>query len=97
VSLSDRLPRFTDRLWCQVAGAGSVCLGRAVKHLRVSTGVTQEELSARCGLHPTYISDIERGARNPSFEALARLMEGLGLGLADLGVAYDSDAGRHPG
>jgi transcriptional regulator with XRE-family HTH domain len=72
-------------------------LGRAVKHLRVGTGVTQEELSARCGLHPTYISDIERGARNPSFEALVRLLEGLGLGLADLGVAYDSGAGRHTG
>ena len=43
----------------------------------------------RAGLHPTYISDMERGARNPSFEVLVRLMRGLDMPVAELGAAYD--------
>lgn len=56
--------------------------------------MTQEELSRRTGLHPTYISDIERGARNPSFEALARLVDGLDVSLADLGASYERHRNR---
>jgi DNA-binding XRE family transcriptional regulator len=42
----------------------AICL--AFKELRALAGIMQEELSARTGVHPTYISDVERGARNPS-------------------------------
>jgi transcriptional regulator with XRE-family HTH domain len=64
-------------------------LGLAVKAVRNSKAVTQEDLSRRTGLHPTYISDIERGARNPSFVVLVRVADGLGITLAELGRAYD--------
>lgn len=64
-------------------------LGAAVKLIRHAAGVTQEELSHRTGLHTTYISDVERGARNPSFAVLVRLADGLGITLAELGRAYD--------
>jgi len=64
-------------------------LGRAVKDVRASRSMTQEELAERSGLHPTYISDIERGARNPSFRALVRLADGLGATVAEIGAAYD--------
>ena len=67
-------------------------LGRAVKEVRASRAITQEELAARSGLHPTYISDIERGARNPSFVVLVRLTDGLGATLAEIGAAYDRQA-----
>jgi len=66
-----------------------VRLGLAVKTVRKSKAVTQDELSRRTGLHPTYISDIERGARNPSFAVLVRVADGLGINLAELGAAYD--------
>jgi transcriptional regulator with XRE-family HTH domain len=65
-------------------------LGAAVKSVRRTAGVTQEELSHRTGLHTTYISDIERGARNPSFAVLVRIAGGLGISLGDLGRAYDA-------
>jgi transcriptional regulator with XRE-family HTH domain len=69
-------------------------LGRAIKELRTSRGITQEELSHRTGLHPTYISDVERGARNPSFRTVVRVAEGLGVSVAEIGAAYDRLAGK---
>jgi transcriptional regulator with XRE-family HTH domain len=67
-------------------------LGKAIKQLRALRAITQEELANRTGLHPTYISDMERGARNPSFEVLVRLMRGLDMPVAELGAAYDQTA-----
>jgi transcriptional regulator with XRE-family HTH domain len=66
-----------------------VRLGRAVKRIRVERGLTQEQVSAVSGLHPTYISDIERGVRNPSFEAITRLADGIGVTVADIGRGFD--------
>jgi DNA-binding XRE family transcriptional regulator len=91
---------ITDRLWNFHGSAATVRavpedravqqrLGQAVKELRKQAKITQEELSERTGVHPTYISDIERGARNPSFAALVKLVNGLGIGVEDLGRAYD--------
>lgn len=56
----------------------------------MARGLTQEQVSAASGLHPTYISDIERGARNPSWEAITRLAEGIGVGTADIAGQYDA-------
>lgn len=66
-------------------------LGRAVRQIRVSRGLTQEQVSAASGLHPTYISDIERGARNPSWDVIARLASGIGVTTADIGERFDEE------
>ena len=65
-------------------------LGRAIKRIRVERGLTQEQVSAASGLHPTYISDIERGARNPSWEAISRLADGIGVPTAEIAREYDA-------
>lgn len=57
--------------------------------MRVEHGLTQEQVSAASGLHPTYISDIERGARNPSWEAITRLAEGIGVPTAEIAAQFD--------
>jgi transcriptional regulator with XRE-family HTH domain len=72
-------------------------LGQTVKRLRAERQLTQEQLSHRTGIHPTYLSDIERGARNPSFFLLIRLIAGLDTSLGELGVAYDRQVGRRRG
>jgi transcriptional regulator with XRE-family HTH domain len=54
-------------------------LGAAVKAHRREADLTQVQLAERTGLHPTYISHIERGAGNPSWAALSRLCKGLGV------------------
>lgn len=56
-----------------------VDLGIAVKALRREADLTQQQSSERRGLHDTYISHVERGAANPSWVALSRLSEGLGV------------------
>lgn len=65
-------------------------LGRAVKTVRARQGLTQEQVSAAAGLDPTYVSDIERGARNPSWEAMARLAAGMGVRIGEIARAYDA-------
>lgn len=58
--------------------------GASVKVWRRKLGLSQEQLAGRAGLHRTYISDIERGARNVSLESIEKLAEALGVPLATL-------------
>lgn len=53
-------------------------LGRNVRQLREAKGWSQEDYADRAGIHRTYVSDIERGRRNPTItvvEKLARPLE----------------------
>jgi CheY-like chemotaxis protein/DNA-binding phage protein len=59
-------------------------LGTAIKNARAVRGISQEELAHRAGLHRTYISDVERGARNPSIESVAKLARALELSVSTL-------------
>src|SRR5437868_7687186 len=58
--------------------------GAAVRLRRDHLGISQEELAGRAGLHRTYISDIERGARNVSLESIAKLAQALGSSISGL-------------
>lgn len=68
-------------------------IGKAVKSVRTARGLTQEDLAAKADLHPTYISDVERGVRNPSWDVIARLADGLGVSVAVIAAAYDDTSG----
>ncbi len=59
-------------------------LGVAIKTQRGSLGISQEELAYRAGLHRTYVSDVERGARNPSIESIEKLASALEVSLSML-------------
>ena len=54
-------------------------LGENVRHYRKLKGMTQEQLAADAGLERSYVSDLERGTRNPSVLALGRLALALDL------------------
>ncbi|MGS0765679.1 helix-turn-helix domain-containing protein [Syntrophomonas curvata] len=58
--------------------------GNTVRTIRLSMGISQEELAFLCGLHRTYISDIERGTRNVSLENIAKIARALGVSPKDL-------------
>lgn len=51
---------------------------QALIDARVSTGMTQRELSQKTGISQGDISKIERGTANPSVRTLKRLADGMG-------------------
>ncbi len=59
-------------------------LGKKVRTLRLSKGWSQEKLGEYSGLDRTYISDIERGVRNPSLKSLEMLSKALKIKVSDL-------------
>jgi len=59
-------------------------LGMAIKTQRASLGISQEELAHRAGLHRTYVSDLEREARNPSIESIEKLAGALQVSVSNL-------------
>jgi CheY-like chemotaxis protein/DNA-binding Xre family transcriptional regulator len=72
-------------------------LGFAIKRKRSALGISQEELAERAGLHRTYVSDLERGARNPSIESIERLAEALQTSVSKLfEIAPSSNGAARP-
>lgn len=59
-------------------------LGANLKRLRTAKGWSQEQYAFEAGIHRTYVSDIERGARNPTILILEKLAAPLGIDPAEL-------------
>ena len=59
-------------------------LGRNVRHYRHVKGLSQEALAEEAGIHRTYVSDVERGSRNPTIVVVEKLAIGLGVSASDL-------------
>lgn len=53
--------------------------------------MTQEALAAKAGLHPTYISGLERGRQIPSLSTIEQLARGLSVGMPSLVDFPESD------
>lgn len=59
-------------------------LGRRIRARRLAIGKSQERLADACGLHWTFVGQVERGIRNLSFHNLLRLAAGLGVDPCEL-------------
>lgn len=59
-------------------------LSENMRRLRKEKGLSQEELAARCDLHRTYISLVERKQRTPTLDAIEIIAAGLGVSPFDL-------------
>ena len=70
-------PRPQEPLWREV-------LGRRLRLLRQEQQETLSETAARAGISPQYLSEIERGRKEPSSEMIAALAGALGTTLIDL-------------
>ena len=51
--------------------------GAAVRLRREELGLSQEGLGYKAQVHRTYVSDIERGARNPTVKVIWKLAVAL--------------------
>jgi len=52
-------------------------LASNLRRLRHAGGWSQEEFADRACIHRTYVSDLERGARNPTITVIERLAKAL--------------------
>jgi transcriptional regulator with XRE-family HTH domain len=53
--------------------------GQNVAKRRAAKGLSQEAVAEKADLDRTYLSDIERGARNPGISNVVRLAKALGV------------------
>ena len=66
-------------------------LGRRLRELRLGNGEKLSETAARAGISPQYLSEIERGLKEPSSEMIAAISGALGTSLLDLTVGLADD------
>jgi len=59
-------------------------LSRNLRQVRLDRRLSQEDLAELVGLDRTYISDLERGLRNPSLKTLARVAAALDITIGEL-------------
>ncbi len=69
--------KHPEPLWRQL-------LGDRLRGLRHESGKTLGEVARRAGVSPQYLSEIERGLKEPSSEMIAAVMGALGITLVDL-------------
>jgi ribosome-binding protein aMBF1 (putative translation factor) len=75
---------FVERLRDHCDSSLLTALSHTVRECRESLRLSQEEVAHRARLHRTYISDIERGARNLSLNSLVDLSRALELTTSEL-------------
>ncbi|MDD4989350.1 MAG: helix-turn-helix transcriptional regulator [Candidatus Pacebacteria bacterium] len=58
--------------------------GKRVKEIRLKKDMSQGDLAKILGVHPTYISGIERGVRNMALRNIEKLAKALGVPIENL-------------
>src|SRR6516164_8757101 len=69
--------RLHEPLWREV-------LGQRLRALRLDQRETLSQTASRAGLSPQYLSEVERGRKEPSSEMIAALAGALGISLIGL-------------
>ena len=59
-------------------------LATNLRMARQQKGWSQEQLAFEADIHRTYISDLERGFRNPTITVVDRLAKALKMSVGDL-------------
>jgi transcriptional regulator with XRE-family HTH domain len=59
-------------------------MGDRVRTRREALGLSQEAMATRCGVHWTFLGQVERGQRNVRLHNLLKVANGLGLDPAEL-------------
>ena len=59
-------------------------LGLRIRYLRKQKGMSQEDLALESGVNKNYLSDLERGERNPTVLVMEKIATALGIDLSTL-------------
>jgi transcriptional regulator with XRE-family HTH domain len=87
IGLFSQWGQAPEPLWREV-------LGSRLRALRADRDETLAQTSERAGISPQYLSEIERGRKEPSSEMIAALAGALDTTLADLTLAVTEDLRR---
>ncbi|GAA4410993.1 helix-turn-helix domain-containing protein [Actinokineospora soli] len=89
--MADILPfRAPDPLWREA-------LGERLRATREERGDRLVDTAERAGISPQYLSEIERGRKEPSSEMIAAVTGALGVDLADLLIGIAGRVRQHRG
>lgn len=58
-------------------------IGKRLRQVRTTKGISQEQLSERAGYYRTYVGHIENGQHSPSLHTIWRLSKVLDVDLGD--------------
>jgi len=59
-------------------------LGKRIKEIRISKGMSQEYLADITGIHRTYVGMLERGEKNATIFSLEKISKSLEVPLSEL-------------
>ncbi len=59
-------------------------LGMRIKYLRKLKRMSQEDLALEAEVNKNYLSDLERGERNPTLKILEKIARALDINLQEL-------------
>jgi transcriptional regulator with XRE-family HTH domain len=90
LSLVETRSRRPAPLWREVVGA-------RLRHLRRRRELTLVEVADRAGISPQYLSELERGRKDPSSEVLAAVAGALGSSVQDVMQLASLDLRRQHG
>ena len=65
-------------------------LGLRIKYLRGMRRLSQEDLALESGVNKNYLSDLERGMRNPTVKVLEKIAIALDISLSELFKGIES-------
>ena len=86
-SWSAPAPPPEEPLWREV-------VGRRLRDLRRARGERLTDTAARAGMSPQYLSELERGRKDPSSEILAAVAGALGVPLREVVRLAHADLAR---
>jgi len=62
----------------------NVLFGLRLRQLRMERGLTQEQLGHECGLHRTYVGQIERAEKNITLKNIEKIAKHLDINITEL-------------
>lgn len=86
IRLDTRRPSV-EPLWREV-------VGRRLREHRRRRGQTLAGTASRAGISPQYLSELERGRKDPSSEILAAVVGALGTSVAEIAGQAQHDLSR---
>jgi transcriptional regulator with XRE-family HTH domain len=76
--------RLIPEPWSSAEPLWREALGRRLRALRLERGEKLTDTASRAGVSPQYLSEVERGRKDPSSEMIAAMAGALGVTLIDL-------------